>query len=119
LTVTRERIADNHWALVKDEKEALGYDREAYEHSLQLSKIFKGQSATIPTVGADGATMLLFRLGGLLDSAEKVKEIAGMDELPVVQDGINETGIVKFCLVEEGTKKKLEEWLAQKAVLQK
>jgi hypothetical protein len=27
-------INDEHWALVKEGKEALGYDREAYEHSL-------------------------------------------------------------------------------------
>jgi hypothetical protein len=117
--VTRERMSEDHWALVKNEKEALGYDREAYEHSLQLPQWFKGQSATIPTTGPDDGTLLLFRLGGLLDSAEKVKEIAGMEELPVTKDGTNETGIVKFCLVDEGSKKKLEDWLVQRAVLQK
>jgi hypothetical protein len=117
--VTRERITDDLWALIKDEKEALGYDREAYEHSLQLPKVFKGQSATIPTNGGDGELMLLFRMGGLLDSAEKVKEIAGLEELPVVKAGMNERGIVNFCVVDKETQRKLEEWLAQKAVLQK
>jgi hypothetical protein len=104
--------------LIKDEKEALGYDREAYEHSLQLPKVFQGQSATIPTTEGDGELMLLFRMGGLLDSAEKVKEIAGLDELPVVREGMSERGTVKFCVVDMETQKKLEEWLAQKAVLQ-
>jgi hypothetical protein len=118
LAVTRERITADHWTLIKDEKEALGYDREAYEHSLQLPKVFKGQSATIPTNGADGELMLLFRLGGLLDSPEKVKEIAGLDELPVVKEGRNEMGSVKFCVVDKEVQQKLEEWLAQKAVLQ-
>jgi hypothetical protein len=118
LTVTRERITDDHWTLIKDEKEALGYDREAYEHSLQLPKVFKGQSATIPTNGADGELMLLFRLGGLLDTPEKVKDIAGLDELPVVKEGMNELGPVRFCVVDKEVQKKLEEWLAQKAVLQ-
>jgi hypothetical protein len=118
LTVTRERITDDHWTLIKDEKEALGYDREAYEHSLQLPKVFKGQSATIPTNGADGELMLLFRLGGLLDTPQKVKDIAGLDELPVVKEGMNELGPVRFCVVDKEVQKKLEEWLAQKAVLQ-
>jgi hypothetical protein len=62
--------------------------------------------------------MLLFRLGGLLDSAEKVKEIAGLDELPVVREGMSEMGIVNFCVVDRDVQKRLEEWLAQKAVLQ-
>ena len=117
-TVTRERITDDHWALIKDEKEALGYDREAYEHSLQLPKVFKSQSATIPTTGANGEMMSLFRLGGLLESAEKVKEIAGLDKMPEVREGSNEIGMVKFCVVDMEAQKKLEEWLAQRAVLQ-
>jgi hypothetical protein len=62
--------------------------------------------------------MLLFRMGGLLDSPEKVKEIAGLDELPVVKEGMNEMGPVKFCIVDKEVLQKLEEWLAQKAVLQ-
>jgi hypothetical protein len=117
-TVTRDRITDDHWALIKDEKEAYGYDREAYEHSLQLPKVFKSQSASIPTTGADGGLMLLFRLGGLLDSPEKVKEIAELEGLPVVKEGMSEMGVVKFCVVDKEAQKKLEEWLAQKAVLQ-
>jgi hypothetical protein len=117
--VTRERITDDHWALIKNEKEALGYDREAYEHNLQLPKVFKGPSATILTAGADGELMLLFRLGGLLDTPEKVKEIAGLDELPIMKEGISEMGVVKFCVVDKDAQKKLEEWLAQRAVLQK
>ncbi|KAF2827439.1 hypothetical protein CC86DRAFT_455101 [Ophiobolus disseminans] len=116
--VTRERISDDHWALIKDEKEALGYDREAYEHSLQLPKVFKGQSATIPTASVDGGLMLLFRLGGLLDTPEKVKQIAGLDGVPVVKGGMSEMGMVQFCVVDKETQKKLEEWLVQRAVLQ-
>jgi hypothetical protein len=112
LTVTHECITDDHWGLVKDEKEALGYDCEAYEHSLQLPGVSKGQSANTPTTGADGGMMLLFRLGGLLDSAEKVKDVADIKELPAVKNGVNEMCIVKFCVVDEGTKKKLEEWSA-------
>jgi hypothetical protein len=117
-TVTRERISDAHWSLISAEKEAMGYDREAYEHSLQLTKVFKSQSASIPLPGSEGEMMLLFRLGGLLDSAEKVKEVAGLEKLPVVREGVSEMGVVKFCVVDREVQKRLEEWLTQQAVLQ-
>jgi hypothetical protein len=89
-----------------------------YEHSLQLPKVFKGQSATIPTAGADREMMLLFRLGGLLNTPEKVKEIAGLEELPIVREGESEMGIMKFCVVSKEVQGTLEEWLKQRAVLQ-
>jgi hypothetical protein len=62
--------------------------------------------------------MSLFRLDGFLESAEKVKEIACLDKMPEVREGSNEMGIVKFCGVDMEAQKKLEEWLAQRAVLQ-
>lgn len=117
--VTRERITDEHWDLIKDEKEAAGYDREAYEHSLQLPNIYKDQSATIPTTGEGGSFLWLFRLGGLLDTPEKIKEIAGLDEDPKVVNGFSETGLVKFCYVDKEAQKKLGEWLTLQSVLQK
>lgn len=55
--------------------------------------------------------MLLFRLGGLLDSAEKVKEVVGLDQAPVVREGMNERGLVEFCLADQDAKKKLEGWV--------
>ena len=118
LAVTRERITDDHWALIKDEKEALGYDRAAYEHSLQLPKVFKGQSASIPMTGSDGEMMFLFRLGGLLETPEKVREVAGLKKLPVVREGMSGKGLVTICLVDMDTQKKLEEWLTHQSVLQ-
>jgi hypothetical protein len=63
--------------------------------------------------------MLLFRLGGLLNTAEKVKEVAGLNSVPVEHDGMSEMGPVKFCLVNKDAQKKLEEWLTQQSVLQR
>lgn len=113
--VTRERISDDHWDLVKVEVEAAGYDRESYEHSLQLKSVFASQSASIPH--PDGGLVLLFRLGGLLNSPNKVQEVAGLEEPPVVQEGFSERGPVKFVMVDEKAKKKLEDWLLQQSVL--
>jgi hypothetical protein len=81
--------------------------------------VFKDNSATIPTTGGNGETVLLFRLGGVLDTAEKVQDVAGLEILPKVVEGEGGMGIVKFCLVEKETQRMLEEWLVQQAVLQK
>lgn len=115
-TVIRHRISDEHWELFKAEKEAAGYDREAYEHSLQLKTVFSSQSARI-RLKAGGDFMLLFRLGGLLDTAKKVKEVAGLEQAPAVHEGESGSGTVKFCLVDQDVKKKLEEWLTHQCVL--
>jgi hypothetical protein len=55
--------------------------------------------------------MLLFRLRGLLDSAEKVKDIAGLEEVPIVREGMSEMGVVKFCVVDRDVQKRLEKRL--------
>jgi hypothetical protein len=109
--LTRTRITDEHWELVREEKEKMGHDRETYEHALQLGNVLKSQSATIP--GPDGELMYLFRLGGLLGSPEKVKEIAGLSAVPRVVEGESELGLAKFCVVDEEAKGKIEKWLAQ------
>jgi hypothetical protein len=107
--ITRTRITDEHWSLVRDEKEAQGHDRETYEHSLQLGNVLKSQSATIP--GADGKNIFLFRLGGILGDVERVRGIVG-GEVSVVE-GQSEMGVANFCLVDEEGKEKIEEFLAQ------
>ena len=111
--VIRTRITDEHWSLVRDEKEAQGHDRETYEHSLQLGNVLKSQSATIP--GADG-NVFLFRLGGLLGSKTKVMEIAELQEEPKVVEGQSEMGVAMFCMVDEDAKGKIEKFLAQAQV---
>lgn len=113
--MTRERISDDHWNLIKEEKETAGHDRESYEHSLQLKDVFRSQSASVPH--PDGGLVLLFRLGGLLNSPQKVQDVAGLDEPPVEQEGWSERGPVKFVVVDEVAKKKLEDWLTQQSVL--
>ena len=70
----------------------------------------------IPVTGEQKA-MFGFRLGGLLGSAEKVKEVAGLEQVPMVKEGWSDREWIRFCLVDSETKKTLEAWLAQKAVL--
>ena len=109
--VTRTRITDAHWSLVRDERMKMGHDRETYEHSLQLGNVLKSQSATIP--GADGRNAFLFRLGGMLGSKEKVMEVAGLEVEPQVVEGQSEMGVALFCMIDEEAKGKIEKYLAQ------
>lgn len=66
---------------------------------------------------AEGNAWCLIRLGGLLDSAEKVMEVAGLEDVPDVTEGMNEMGVARFCMVDEEAKKRIEEWVEQQQVL--
>ncbi|KAF2501391.1 hypothetical protein BU16DRAFT_522362 [Lophium mytilinum] len=114
LDLTRTRISDAHWELVRASREAAGHDRESYEHSLGLGKVLREQSTTITITTADGTEEQAFvlRLGGLLESAEKVRQVAGLEELPKVVNGEGERGPAQFCVVDLKAKKKVEDWLA-------
>jgi hypothetical protein len=46
----------------------------------------------------------------LLDSPEKLKEVAGLDEPPSFTEGQNDLGIANFCMVDEEAKKGIELW---------
>lgn len=113
--VTRAQIPDSHWALVREEREAAGYDREAYEHALQLKDVLDAQSTVVHD--AEGKAWSLVRLGGLLGSAEKVRDVAGLGEVPVVEEGWNEMGVVRFVMVDEEAKRKIDSWVEMQQVL--
>ncbi|KAE8454430.1 hypothetical protein EG329_000052 [Mollisiaceae sp. DMI_Dod_QoI] len=115
--VTREPISDEHWALVREDREAAGYDREAYEHSLTLKDVLKSQSTVFHD--ADGHRWTLFRLGGLLESAEKVKEIVGLEELPKVTKGMGEFGMASFVWVDDEGAEKIERWMEMQQIVDK
>lgn len=57
--------------------------------------------------GADGRLMFRLRLGGRLDSAETVKEVAGLEQLPEVRKGWDDVGAVKFCVIDQEVQQKL------------
>ncbi|OCK86126.1 hypothetical protein K432DRAFT_285240, partial [Lepidopterella palustris CBS 459.81] len=109
--LTRPRISDSHWSLVRAAAEANGYDRESYEHLLQLPEVLRAQSAVVP--GKDGGTIFLIPLRGWLGSQEVVREICG-GVMPKVVEGENGMGMGLFCLVDRGMKERIERWLVQK-----
>ena len=124
-SVTRDRITDEHWSLVKDAKEALGHDRETYEHSLRLSQVFQAKTALVPkTGGEEGEMAFMLRLGGLLDSTVTVKEVAELEEAPVVMRGKRDRDrgrgqLLRFCEVDTEAMKRIEAWFLQRGILSK
>lgn len=57
--------------------------------------------------------IILFRLCGLLGTADKVRKVAGLEDMPLVLEGSSELGPVKFCAVDQDIEKKLEDWSRQ------
>ncbi|KAH6676665.1 hypothetical protein B0J14DRAFT_586091 [Halenospora varia] len=113
--VTRIPISNDHWELVRADRGAAGHDRESYEHSLILKDVLKSQSTVVHD--KDGEKWFVFRLGGVLESAEKVKEIARLEKVPKVTWGENDMGQVKFCWVDEEAKVKIEGWMDEQQAL--
>jgi hypothetical protein len=66
---------------------------------------------------AEGKAWCLIRLGGWLDSPEKVKEVAWLDEPPSFTEGQNDLDIANVCMVDEETKKRIELWTGQQQAL--
>jgi len=104
--------------MIRANREAEGHDRETYSHLHSLQDVKKLQSATIECVNKDGEVviMVLFRLGGLLSTPEKVQNIAGLDEVPDVRKGQGSMGAVDFCIVDQESNKRINAWLAQQVI---
>ncbi|KAK0657285.1 hypothetical protein B0T16DRAFT_425566 [Cercophora newfieldiana] len=47
--ISRNPLSDTQWDLIRTEKEAVGYDKEAYEHSLSLLAAKKAHQVTSPS----------------------------------------------------------------------
>jgi hypothetical protein len=107
--ITRVPISDEHWSLISSDLEARGYNREAYEHSLGLKDLMKSQSTVVHD--GDGNRWTLLRLGGLLESREKVKEIASLENAPRVTMGMSDRGTSEFVWVDDVARGKIESWI--------
>ncbi len=117
--LTRIRVTDEHWAIVRTDKEAEGYDREAYEYSLgrereKAKKDLATPKGSTPT-GERGAksrkSYFILMLGGPLDTAGKVQQAAGLDELPTVLAGDAAGGEANFVRVDAVAKAAIQSWL--------
>ena len=88
--LTRYRISDDHWDMIRSEMTSQGHDKESFEFSLRQ---YRQRKPAVPDKSPENAEYLL-KLEAPLDCATKAREAAGLDhdpsELPAVNDS-NET----------------------------
>jgi hypothetical protein len=115
--VFHSKISDELWEMIASEKEAEGYDREAYEFSLSYTPTptspaaQQQQQQACPTKAETGT--FLVHLDGVLDSAATIKEVAGMSETPALLKGVGEAGLSDFAQIDAAAKARLLSWLAR------
>jgi len=99
---------------VRAEKEAQGFDKEAYEHLCQAQSQSKTRTTPVPSRKA--ANYLLKMEGPLVD-LETIRTVGRivlkMAEIPGTDDEGNHT---KFCIVDLSAKAHIEGWLAEKGI---
>ncbi|KAI1354490.1 hypothetical protein F5Y01DRAFT_302496 [Xylaria sp. FL0043] len=83
--LSRLRVSDSHWNIVRAAKEAQGFNKEAYEYSCTF------KSAKPPKTQATTPNQsYLIRLGGPIDSVKKVKLASQMKHDPPVYYGTDD-----------------------------
>ncbi|KAK3687002.1 hypothetical protein LTR37_019254 [Vermiconidia calcicola] len=111
--LTRTRVSDAHWDVVRAEKENSGYDREAYEYELELQKRKAMLSNLLPSAEDSNVTYLV-QMDGPLADPEKVRRAADMSEVPSVVTGqsLEEGRSVSLCCIDASAKAALLRWAA-------
>ena len=107
----RNRISDEHWTMVRTEKESQGFSRDAYEHWISLNTnsfrfLPSQQQSTIQVQSS-----YLIRMEGILSTAISIQNAADLPELPQSVQGSSENFDVMFCIISGKAKKTIEAWL--------
>jgi len=103
--LSRTNVSNEHWEIVRHEKEAKGYDREAYEYSIAPGKGIKKTLAAGLSPSHESSTFLL-KLEGPLETAVSVQKAAGLASAPAVLSGTGDAGNeASFCRVDGAAKK--------------
>lgn len=112
----RYRVSNDHWNLVRSQKEAQGYSREAYEHWVATA----GQSAPShhePKPIIDSASRsqssYLILLEGILNTPRSLQDAANLSEPPRAVPAASETRDAVFCRIDGNAKQAIEQWLAR------
>ncbi|MCJ1407648.1 hypothetical protein MMC19_001719 [Ptychographa xylographoides] len=113
----RFHLPDDHWELVRAEKVANGYDREAYEFELQRQRTSyppaSGGCALQKEIHAkhsDKASYLMM-LGGPLDHPAIIQRAAKLSKLPKVVVGSGDGGKAQFARIDGDAKSEIHQWL--------
>ncbi|KAK4200651.1 hypothetical protein QBC40DRAFT_68080 [Triangularia verruculosa] len=101
---SRLTLTGDGWKMIATEKEAEGYDKEAYEHALWLARSAHATTITTnPDQGKKGTTRpqtFLLKLGPPLATPEHVKTAAGLEITPPIFTGTGDDGEpTSFCKI--------------------
>ncbi|CZR66905.1 uncharacterized protein PAC_16806 [Phialocephala subalpina] len=110
--ISRKRITDEHWAMVRTKLESQGYDREAYEH--ELSRGRQPVIASKNQTKAVGNGRYLVKVEGPV-TPELIQELSGPDKVVDVMRGIGDDGVAQFCILNATIKDALISKLANTA----
>jgi hypothetical protein len=114
---SRKRVSDEHWEIIQRDMEAQGYDRKAYEDSLEvygkramINPPVEGENAKIPQAGMRAS--YIFRLEGPLDTLEKIQSAANLSEPPEAMKATGDDGDAIFCRINGEAKQAIADWLS-------
>ncbi|KAF2963944.1 hypothetical protein GQX73_g9620 [Xylaria multiplex] len=108
--VSRPRVSEAHWEIVRAEKEAQGFNKEAYEYSATFKT---REPLKIQTVAHNKNYLL--RLEGPIDSVEVVKLAAQLNHKPPVYHGTDDDDKPAiFCKVDASARNSILAYLSEK-----
>ncbi|EXJ91927.1 hypothetical protein A1O3_00477 [Capronia epimyces CBS 606.96] len=110
---SRTRVPDDFWATVRTQKEAEGYDREAYEYSLTYRVQPQPLATPGPAKNESASGMFIVQLTDPLDTPESIQTAAGLAKTPTLLPGTGDSGQAGFCQIDGGAKASLIAWIAK------
>ncbi|KAK3353324.1 hypothetical protein B0T25DRAFT_544246 [Lasiosphaeria hispida] len=118
--ICRNPVSDAHWELVRADKEAQGYDKEAYEYSCQLlvsQQSRRDSDHRIAATNAVSTSTYLFKLEGPLHSISAIRAAGCLsdndDGVSKLIACVDDSGLpANFCIIEATTKHNILVWLS-------
>ena len=116
---SRYRVSNDHWDLVRSQKEAQGYSRDAYEHWIKtrcqsaLSSHGAPKHIDISSSSSQAHSSYLILLEGILSTPKSIQDAANLSETPPTVQAASETRAAVFCKIDGTTKQSIQSWLLQ------
>ncbi|KAI1206583.1 uncharacterized protein F4807DRAFT_463529 [Annulohypoxylon truncatum] len=112
--LSRVLVTESHWEIVRAEKEAQGYDKEAYEHSCSLTTRINPSASQKVSTKATKPSIYLLKLEGPLSHVAQVKSAAELKESPTKLSGTDDSGeSTAFCKINAEDKEKILDYLSR------
>jgi Gamma-glutamyl cyclotransferase, AIG2-like len=106
--VSRKTVSDAHWQMVQQQKEAEGYDREAYEYAIEAGLICRQNHINERQQELDIHDLrakYLIELKGPIDCARTIQNLAGTLKAPTTVRGTGSSKEAFFCLIDGRVKR--------------